>query len=101
MNYKREDYKYMARLRIAAFQKIADRLGKIHPITIMMGGRSYGRHKFEQGPEKSLQKAIIEMASLDGAFDILNTWARNNDLAAQKIMLEEYPQGFAKNKRYE
>ena len=87
---------HMMRLRVHAFQQIADKLGKDHPITKMMGPRSYGRHPFETGPEVTLRNAIEGKASLDGAFDILNLWARDNDTEAQRVMLDIWPRGYSK-----
>lgn len=89
--YGTKDYTAMARTRLRAFEKIATALGKDHPITKMMGSRAWGRHDKEQGPESTLRKAIAEYASLDGAFSVLNTWARDNDRAAQRVMLDLYP----------
>ena len=43
----------------------------------------------------TLQTAIREMAFLDGCFNVLNCWARDNDRNAQNIMLDAYPRGYA------
>jgi hypothetical protein len=94
MNYKKDDYNFMAHRRRMAFEQIAKALGKDHPITKMMGSRAWGRSSFEQGPQGNLQSAIREMAAYDGAFDIMNTWARDNDMAAQKKMSDIYPHRF-------
>lgn len=97
-NYSKDDYNWMADKRKWAFQDIAKNLGKEHPITKMMGSRAWGRHRFEQGAyENTLRSAITEMASLDGAFDIINHWARDNDTMAQRIMLKHYPSGYEKS----
>jgi hypothetical protein len=94
ISYKKEDWNHMARRRMIAFENIAKALGPKHEITKMMGARAWGRHNFEQGPDGTLQTAVRDMSSLDGAFDILNTWARDNDHKAQRIMLNLYPRGF-------
>lgn len=96
MNYSRADYDYMAGARRRAFQRIAGKLGKDHPVTKMMGGLSHGRHRAEQGPDGNLRTAVREMSFLDGYFDCLNLWARDNDPAAQRIMIDEYPHGYEK-----
>lgn len=96
MNYSAEDYRYMSFIRIAAFETISRSLGEGHPITKMMGTLSYGRHKFEPGPDVNLRKAIAEYGFLEGYFDCLNTWARDNDSAAQRVMLRAWPRGMRK-----
>jgi hypothetical protein len=94
VNYSKEDYWFMASRRLQAFQQIAEKLGKDHPITKMMGSRAWARHNFEAGPDGGLRGEVRAMSALDGAFDVLNTWARDNDQAAQRIMLELHPRGF-------
>ena len=101
MNYSTDDFLYMMRLREAAFREIAGKLGKEHAITKMMGGRAWGRHPFETGPEPTLRKAIEGKASLDGAFDILNLWARDNDTAAQRVMLDLWPSGYRSSRSHD
>jgi hypothetical protein len=85
---KKEDYNRMAREKLWKFQQIAKALGKDHPITKMMGSRAWGRHNFEQGVEGTLHSAITESASLSGAFDVINTWAHDNDYNAQQTILK-------------
>jgi len=94
MNYSKDDYVYMAWKRKHAFQKIADELGKEHPVTKMMGTLAWGRHAGEHGPDFGLREAIYEMAFLDGFFEVLNLWTRDNDGKAQRVMLEHYPRGY-------
>ncbi|MBK6616320.1 hypothetical protein [Ottowia sp.] len=89
--YGKRDYNIMAGKRVAAFVAIARKLGKEHPITKMMGARAWGRHGFEQGPTSTLRTAIREVAALDGAFDVINQWACDNDAAAQRVLRELYP----------
>ncbi len=91
MNFKKQDYDKMAVNRKIALMDIANKLGLEHPITKMMGSLAWGRHNAEQGPETSLRTAVREMAYLDGAFNVLNLWARDNDRKAQRIMLDLYP----------
>jgi hypothetical protein len=94
MNYKKDDYNLMAHKRVYAFVSIARALGKDHAITKMMGSLAHGRHHFEQGPSGNLQTAVREMAALDGYFDCLNLWARDNDPKAQRVMNDLYPRSF-------
>lgn len=94
IRYKVQDYLYMTRLRRQAFQEIAKQLGPTHTITQLMGSRAWGRDNFEQGPNKTLAGAIREQSAADGAFEILNRWARDHDLKAQQIMNSIYPRGF-------
>lgn len=99
MNYKRDDYNCMASLRRSALVQIAQKLGKDHRITQLMGCMSYGRNEAEQGPEGNLQSAVREMAFLDGCFHILHCVARaNDDIKAQRVMCDLYPRGFASRK---
>ena len=86
MNYDKAHYRALASRKILAFKDIAKELG-----VKMMGSRAWGRHSHEEGASGNLRTAIFEVGSLDGAFDILNTWARDNDRDAQKIMLKIYP----------
>lgn len=94
--YNKHDYAAMAADRRRAFCVIAEKLGKKHPITKMMGEVAWGRNDFETGPELTLRKAVREMSALDGAFGILNRWARDNDSKAQRFMIKVYPRGFRK-----
>jgi hypothetical protein len=94
LRFTKEDWEWMAVQRRVAFQKIADRLGEKHPITKAMGDRAWGRHNCDYGPDGGLQDAIRAASALDGAFDILNRWARDNDAKAQRVMLEIYPLSF-------
>ena len=92
--YKKEDYALMANRRSYAFQQIAALLGKDHAITKMMGPLAWGRNKAVPGMRRTLPRDVMEMGFLDGAFDILNLWARDNDPAAQRVMLDIYPSGY-------
>ena len=96
--YSNDDYVFMVLRRLTAFKKIADSLGKDHPITKMMGGRAWGRHRYERGTDVSLRSVVEEFGSLNGAFDILNTWAGEYDRKAQRIMIDLYPRGMEKRK---
>jgi hypothetical protein len=87
---KKDEWNTLARRRKAALQNIARDLGKDHAITKMMGSMAWGRNGAEQGPEGTLQTAINEAAYLDGAFNILNLWARDNDRPAQRLMIEQW-----------
>ena len=82
MNYRKEDYPHMACLRRRALVKIACNLKPGHPSLAMMGPKAYGRNEAEQGPEPTLQSAVREVAYLDGAFNVLNTWAHVKELTA-------------------
>lgn len=95
MKFSAEDYRLMVRRRTSAFQTIAEKLGKVHPITKMMGTLAWGRFKKEFGPDGGgLREAVEAKGFLDGSFDILNLWARDNDPKAQRIMLNIYPSGY-------
>jgi hypothetical protein len=94
MNYGANDYRHMVNIRTTAFQAIARKLGKDHSITKMMGTLAWGRFKCEGGPSGGLREAVEAKGFLDGSFDILNLWARDNDSKAQRIMLEIYPSGY-------
>ncbi len=99
MNYKTEDYDWMAMKRRLAFQFIARKLGENHKITKMMGGLSHGRNDKEGNIEgHNLRSAVEEKGYLDGCFHILNLWARDNDRKAQKVLHEFYPSGYEQHK---
>lgn len=91
--YSKKDWTYMASRRRRAFQLIAEKLGKDHPVTKMMRERAWGRNRYEHGPEFTVDDIVHETGALDGAFDVLNGWARDNDAGAQQIMLALYPMG--------
>jgi hypothetical protein len=93
--YKKEDYVSMARARVTAFQRIARELGPEHAITKMMGTLSHGRHQCEHGTDFGLREAVEEKGFLDGFFNCLNLWARDNDGKAQRVMLNHYPSGYS------
>lgn len=100
MNYSAKDYAYTARIRVRAFTLIADKLGKNHEITKMMGSLSYGRHRWERGPDRQgLRDCATEFGFLCGFFDCLSLWARDHDPNAQRIMLELMPSGMATEER--
>lgn len=94
INYSREDFQHMASRRKVAFKAIAAKLGKEHAITKMMGSLAWGRHDFEEGADGNLRTAVEDKAALDGAFSILNQWARDHDPKAQRIMVELYPRAY-------
>ena len=73
-------------------QDIAKALGKEHPVTKMMGSLAWGRHNWESGPTPTLQSAIQEAAAVGGVFYILNLWARDNNMEAQRRMLDIWGQ---------
>jgi len=58
---------------------------------------AWGRYKAETGPQPNLRTAIEAKGFLDGFFDALNLWARDNDTGAQRIMLDLYPLGMKKD----
>lgn len=90
MNRKKDDWNRLASQRRHALQQIASDLGKDHQITQMMGAMAWGKNNAEQGPEGTLQTAINEAAYLEGAFHILNLWARDNDFKAQNILIKRW-----------
>lgn len=85
---KKEVWQTLANKRLRSFMQIAKALGDAHPITKMMDTLAWGRHDWESGPKPRLERVIEEAAALDGAFKILNYWARDNDKGAQRTMLE-------------
>jgi hypothetical protein len=94
VRYTKDDYLAMANERRAAFRKIADKLGKDHVITKMMGSLAWGRHDAEQGPAPSLASAIREMAYLDGYFHCLKLYARDHEYNVLRLMNDIYPFGW-------
>lgn len=95
MNYKKEDYLHMGRLRQRALILVAQDLGEEHPITKMMGSASYGRHAFETGPQPNLQSAIYFKAGLDGMFEVLHRAAHiADDDQAIKSLQKHFPRNF-------
>jgi hypothetical protein len=94
--YSADDFAHMARLRVAAFRKIAEALGKNHAITKMMGGLAWGRYDCEpSASNKGLRAGAEAKGFLDGYFECLNLWARDNDPPAQRTMLDLYPRGYS------
>ena len=87
----RADYERRRSRQWMAFRAIAKELGKDHEITKMMGSRAWGRHPFEGGPEQTTYSVAHEVGALDGAFDILNLWARDHDYKAQQVMTKHWP----------
>lgn len=85
---KKAEWLALSSRRIRKFQEIARELGTEHPITHMMGSLAWGRHQWEQGPSETLQGSITQAAALDGAFSILNTWARDNAKVEQRLILD-------------
>ena len=77
----------LATRRRNAIQEIAEALGKYHAITTMMGSMAWGRHDWEGNPG-TIQGAIRQASALEGAFWVLNIWARDNDSVAQSKMLD-------------
>lgn len=96
VTFDRKHYDGLSDDRIRAFRKIADELGKDHPITRMMGTLAWGRFKAEQGPGGTLRTAVEAYGFLNGYFDALNHWARDNDRDAQRVMLRHWPSGMAR-----
>ncbi len=95
MKFTKDQWNKIAHSRKIAFRRIAEKLGKDHSITKQMGSLAWGRHDCEQGPGGNLQTAIEEASFLHGYFRCLNTWARDNDREAQRIMLDIYPNGMS------
>ena len=97
-DFRREDYEARRSRQQRAFREIARQLGEAHAITKMMGTRAWGRHPFEGGPEQTAKGVIYEVGAFDGAFDILNLWARDHDSRAQQIMVKLWPFSWAREK---
>ena len=81
------EWMHLAAKRRNAIQEIAKALGKDHAITSMMGSMAWGRHDWE-GIPGTTQGAIRQASALEGAFWVLNIWARDNDSVAQSKMLD-------------
>lgn len=90
MKFTKLEWERTLRKRVHAFQAIATELGKEHAITKMMGQLAWGRHDWEYGPDYGLQNVIVAAAALDGVFKVLNCWARDNDYAAQRVLVKHY-----------
>ena len=87
---KREQWLKEGYLRQRALQKIAEKLGKGHPVTKMLGSLAWGRHNWETGPRATLQGAICLASAMDGVYHTINMWARDNDKKAQDIIIKIY-----------
>jgi hypothetical protein len=87
-NYTKKEWEKVIHRRKCALQKVAERLGKEHPLTQMMGAMAWGRNEAEPGPNHTLRKAIYEAAFLEGSYSVLNTWARDNDVPAQNVLIK-------------
>lgn len=92
-NFSKDDYRSFNAQRVRAFTQIARDLGPDHAITRMMGSLAWGRSEAEQGPESSLRSVVEEFGYLNGYFAALNRWARDNDEAVQRVMLDRWPRG--------
>lgn len=90
----KEDYLRFNLARVKAFTGIARKLGKDHEITRRMGSLAWGRSNAEQGPQPTLRSVTEEFGYLNGFFDALNIWARDNDPKAQRVMLSVWPSGY-------
>lgn len=90
MKRTKAEWEEILRKRTLAFPKIANTLGKEHPVTKMMGPLAWGRHSWEHGPDYGLQDVIVAASALDGVFDTLNLWCRDNDLGAQRTLIQIY-----------
>lgn len=70
------------------FRSIAETLGKEHPLVTMMGELAWGRHNWELGVAAYLEQAIKRVGALEGYFEAMNIWARDNQPEAQRVMLK-------------
>ncbi len=90
MDYHRIDYAWMADNRERWIKEICAELGPEHPVTLMFGNLSYGRHNYEVGPESTLRKEIERFAALGGYYDCVNLWCRDHDRKAQQVLLKRW-----------
>lgn len=87
----KEQYAQMITARLAAFRAIANELGKDHAMTLLMGSLAWGRYGAEMGPsDQTIRKHAEAFGFLNGSFSVLNSWARINDPAAQRVMLKHW-----------
>jgi len=85
------DYLVLAARRKRALMSVAEQLGKEHALTKMMDCMAWGRSAAEQtGSGTTLQTAVAEWAYLVGAYDVLNTWARDNDIKGQIVLVKAW-----------
>ena len=96
MNPTREQYDRLCRVRRTAFQNIAKKLGKDHPLTELMGSLAWGRHQHERGAhnDKSLRAAAEEFGALEGYAHVLRRWALINDPEAARVLSDNLPIGY-------
>jgi hypothetical protein len=93
----KHEWEMLAARRKHGFRKIAETLGESHSITRMMGSLAWGRSAADFGPDGGLQDVIRQASFMDGFFDCLNLWARDNDAEAQRVMLRFYSKSFARD----
>lgn len=87
----KDDYAKRERAAVRAFQSTAERLGKKHAMTELMGTLAWGRHHFERGPSRQGLKDVVYTAgALAGMYDILNRWGLLNDREAQRVLIDEW-----------
>ena len=85
------DYLVLASRRKRALMAVAEFLGKDHKLSQMMGSMAWGRSEAEQtGSGTTLQTAVAEWAFLGGAYEVLNTWARDNDIKGQIVLVKAW-----------
>ena len=84
---KKEHWLILGNAYEQVFPNIAKLVGEKHPLYAMMGQLAWGRHNWEMGPMPTLQGAIRRAAALEGVFQTLNLWARDNAPELQRKML--------------
>jgi hypothetical protein len=94
--YTAEDFRYMASTRLGVLMDVAKTLGENHPITEMMGSIAWGRHDYEEGPDRSLRTAVESKAYLDGVCRMLREFAHRAGDTQATSLLAAYPRGYAK-----
>lgn len=90
MKWTKPEWEEVLRKRELAFAEISRELGKEHPVIKMMGSLAWGRHSWEFGPGHNLQDVIVAASALDGVFQTLNIWCRDNDYEAQRKLIRIY-----------
>lgn len=84
------DYNRLETALLRAAMNTAQKLGKAHPMTKMLGSLAWGRHGAEAGPSGSqLRPALHAVSFVEGYLACVILWARDADSGAQRVLLDE------------